>query len=98
MLPSASSAVSAYLTWPQAGMGGIVPSFQDAGVHTYFDGWWVVFENLHHSHHTEGQVPRGREQQWGREAADGNQYLNLVGEQIQGGRVNYSHWGGRGPH
>lgn len=45
---------------------------------TYFDGWWVIFKNLNDSHHAEGQISRGSEQQWGCQAADGNQHLHLA--------------------
>lgn len=51
---------------------------------TYFDVWWVIFKNLHDSHHAEGQVSRGGEQQWGRKAADGDQDLHLTGKQTVG--------------
>lgn len=49
---------------------------------TYFDGWRVIFKDLHDSHHAEGQISRGREQQWGRQAADGDQHLHLAGKQL----------------
>lgn len=45
---------------------------------TYFDGWWVIFKNLHDSHHAEGQISRGSEEQWGCEATDGNQHFHLA--------------------
>lgn len=47
----------------------------------YLDGWWVSFKHLHDSHHTERQVAGGREQQRGREATDGDQYLHLGGHE-----------------
>lgn len=44
---------------------------------TYLHGRRVVFEDLQDSHDAERQVPRGGEQQRGREAADGDQHLHL---------------------
>lgn len=44
---------------------------------TYFDGWWVFSEDLHCPRHAGGQIAGGREEQWGREAADGDQHLHL---------------------
>lgn len=63
--------------------GFVSKEFQNR-MDTYFDGWRVIFKNLHNSHHAEGQIPRGREQKRGCEAADGCQHFNLAGKQNGG--------------
>lgn len=56
------------------------PSSAPSAKDTHLQGRRVGFERLHESRHAERQVPHGREQQRGREAADGDQRLHLRGQ------------------
>lgn len=65
---------------------------------SYLDGGRVISEDLQDPHDAERQVPRGGEQQRGREAADGNQHLHLTGSRCEHGSASAPGPGSRGLH
>lgn len=83
LLPGMQWMPHSHLLGPLSVSGSLSKEFQNR-MDTYFDGWRVIFKNLHDPHHAEGQIPRGSEEQRGREAADGDQHLHLEGKQTVG--------------